>query len=56
MRVTYGQAQAQNDGRPTCATCYAPCTYDREYRATQLCQSCYNDPLIIQRKELLHAK
>ena len=54
MRVSYSEAQAENSRRPTCETCYAPCAFDREYRATHLCQTCYTDtPMLTQQKELL---
>ena len=57
MRSNYNTAQAENSRRPTCTVCYAPCGYDREYRATQLCSSCYGDAMVTTyKKEILHAK
>ena len=55
MRVNYGTAQAENSRRPTCIICYAPCGYDREYKSTHLCQTCYDESTITTyTKELLH--
>ena len=59
MIETYREAQASNDNRPTCVSCFAPCGYTREYRATKCCEACYRDelpPLTTKPKELIHAK
>jgi hypothetical protein len=48
-----------NDGyKPRCQYCFIPCDpRSREYRALHVCTYCYADaPLIIERKEFLHAK
>ena len=53
---TYAQAQASNWPRPTCRICFSPTAYDREYRATRCCQTCYREelaPLTVQPKEIL---
>ena len=57
MNETYHEAQASNDGRPTCVSCFAPCGLTREYRATKLCSTCYGSELpklTTTPKELLH--
>ena len=51
---TYAQAVRANWPRPTCASCHAPCAYDREFRGSRLCQACYDTELLFtKRKELL---
>lgn len=53
-RETQAEARRSNEGRPTCAACYAPCAYDREFRGAGLCQACYRDePLFIQKRSPL---
>lgn len=57
MMETYSQSKRANWPRPTCVDCHGPTAYDREFRATGRCQSCYNEtPLIIQKKELIHVQ
>lgn len=54
MHETYQHAKQANWPRPTCVDCSVPCAYDREFKATGRCQSCYTEtPLIIQHKEIL---
>ena len=55
-QITYAEAQRQNWPRPTCLYCQGPTAYDREFRATGACQSCYRDEpalLTVRKKELL---
>jgi hypothetical protein len=54
-RETYAQAVRNNDGRPTCVSCYSPTRYDRFFRASRLCFQCWRDePVYIIKKETTH--
>lgn len=52
--ITYEQAR-RRENKPICQWCYVPCDpTSRTYRATRLCEFCYDDQIIVtQPKELL---
>jgi len=52
--ITYEQAR-RRDNKPICQWCYVPCDpTSRTYRATRLCEYCYDDqPIILEHKEIL---
>jgi hypothetical protein len=54
MRLTYQQARYR-ENKPICTWCYVPCDPgSRTYRATGLCEFCYDDqPIILEHKEIL---
>ena len=56
--VTMAEIQYNDGYKPRCQYCFIPCDpRSREYRALHVCTYCYADaPLIIERKEFLHAK
>jgi hypothetical protein len=57
--VTMADVQWNDGYKPRCLWCFIPCDpRSREYRATHLCEYCYDEqpPIQTQRKELLHAK
>ena len=53
--ITYQQARWR-ENKPICLWCYVPCDpTSRTYRATTLCEFCYDDqPVIVERKDILH--
>jgi hypothetical protein len=55
MRLTYTQARYR-EGHAICAWCHVEVdAKSREYRATGLCQFCYDEQtIVLEHKELLH--
>ena len=55
MRHTNAQIQWIDGYKPLCLWCQVPCdSTSRTYRATRLCEFCYDDqPIILEHKEIL---
>ena len=54
--MTLAQAQWADGYKPRCSWCHVPCYPEsRTYRATHLCEWCYDSqPIIVEHKEILH--